>query len=41
MFAMTHPQRVAGLVFVDAGVAEALRAWHMRRLRRGFPWPRR
>jgi pimeloyl-ACP methyl ester carboxylesterase len=36
MFASTHPQRVAGLVFVDAGVAEALPAWHIRRLRRGF-----
>ena len=33
MFAVTHPQRVAGLVFVDAGVAEGIPAWHMRRLR--------
>jgi pimeloyl-ACP methyl ester carboxylesterase len=36
MFSMAHPQRVAGLVFVDAAVAEATPAWHMRRLRRAF-----
>jgi pimeloyl-ACP methyl ester carboxylesterase len=35
-FAQAHPRRVAGLVFVDAAVAEALPDWQVRRLRRAF-----
>jgi pimeloyl-ACP methyl ester carboxylesterase len=35
-FAATHPRRVAGLVFVDAAVAEILPDWYVRRIRRTF-----
>jgi pimeloyl-ACP methyl ester carboxylesterase len=35
-FIQAHPGRAAGLVFIDAAVAEATPQWQVRRLRRGF-----